>query len=231
MPAGLEVRNVGNIIQITDQFSNYALISKGVGEFVPSYPYMSRCEIIVPKQGAAMPILAIRSGVLCFLQAVVDRGTYWLLEVNGNANEQTIGMQFEWYAFGIPPTQSNSKFGLQVFRADTVLAFDSSFNYMKIVDYIQSPANILPLFRNLPSGRKYAVCTIYPSYEFRINPGGGGFNWGLDGAATMHGVTTDGYRIDNGLFYMEDLGPNPPTSTPGPGRQNMAYMVVDVTYF
>lgn len=115
MPAGLQVIGSHGIIQVDENFSNLAY--RGSGSFSGS----------LTLSGLNFPVLAFRPGNVqgTSISRIVAGGGgnfTWHFTGSGSGN---------YWLFDIP--EQSGSFGLQVFRADGSLAFDSGRRYMKVV--------------------------------------------------------------------------------------------------
>lgn len=148
MPAGLQVYSDSGLIQIDDRYSNLALRTKftattasGTG---PNYSFWTYTTVVT----ATYPIVAMSGPRIALLGCVNIGGNQWQLQFVSPAQAT-----FTAYIFDYPVSPGNN-FGLQVFRDDGGLAFDSNIKYAKVAAIIQRPAG-------QPSG----------------NGGGSGQNW------------------------------------------------------
>ncbi|WP_231401582.1 hypothetical protein [Cupriavidus sp. WS] len=149
-------------VQITESYSNLAFRQKAVitlgANGRGSYSF-----------NATLPMVCVRSSSPVALLGSVNNGTSWTLTLNG-----TPGATVTAYVFD-EPVPIGSNFGLQVYKQDGTLAFDSNMNYMKIVGVLSPPGGA-PGYNQtwesnpLPAGA-YAACVSYTRMGIYSIPG------------------------------------------------------------
>lgn len=148
MAAGLRVRNDYGTYQINDTYPNYVLHSRlTVTPAQTADPNIGLAEVAVP----AGAIVAIRSGTpTCHLRA---SGTK--LQLAQRPNVFGLG-PVDVYIFQRQPNVPVSGAGLRVRNAQGVIAFDSNYGPLKIIDVINGEGTF-----NLPS----ANVALIPVYQ------------------------------------------------------------------
>lgn len=155
MPAGFQVFNTGNTIQVDESYLNYSLHTKttqvsrlrnidGSG-----FAYFG-CRVTIP---AADSLVAVRSnGNYVGLIATLDNnGASWDLCI-GLEDGKTA--EFYIYRPGLP---APSTFGLQVFRGDSVLVFDALSKSLRIERTLAADYTSLPSTIALESSSTYGM--------------------------------------------------------------------------
>lgn len=156
MLAGIEIVNDWGTTQITEAYANFVFIGKYQ---VPLSSYVGYFSI-----RATNPILAFRGGRAC-VTAFTLNGDMHHFTLRGVDSGITV------YVFDSPPSaMPKAREGLQVFKADGSLGYDSSFPYMKILQISPVPAP-LPIDRfkpydhreiQAPAGR---TCAVFIGYH------------------------------------------------------------------
>lgn len=122
MPSGIQIVNNSGVVQIDQDYSNFQLVSKGVGAG----------EFSVSVGNSKAPLLCMRPNSLTYLHRFdyVQNGTStWVIRSGG---------QVSWYVFDSSvPSPGNS--GLEVYRADGSLAFSTNSKAMKPTYFVWSP--------------------------------------------------------------------------------------------
>ncbi|MGD7196501.1 hypothetical protein ACQCQP_01705 [Ralstonia pseudosolanacearum] len=162
MPAGLTVYGEHGFVQITEAYGNLALRQKstvtpdgnGRGSFTFS---------------ASRPFVCIQSADPVALLGSSNSGADWT--VNFSAPVQA---PFTVYVFDEPAAPSGQP-GLQVFKPDGSLAFDSGLSYLKVVGVVTPPSGAPAYGQSweaspLTAGN-YAACLSYTRTGIYAVPG------------------------------------------------------------
>lgn len=154
MPAGIQIWGDHGFVQITDAYSNFAFRAKGVVALDGN----GRGSISF--SGMSHPMVCVQSGSPVALLGTWTDGWSWTFTFNGSP-----GASFWVFTFDDPVFNGGSKYGLQIFKDDGSLAFDSNMKYMKIAG-IGSPPGGVPGYNatweyNPLVGGSYAVCMTY----------------------------------------------------------------------
>ncbi|WCD83007.1 hypothetical protein [Pseudomonas sp. TUM22785] len=158
MLAGIEIVNDWGTTQITEAYANFVLTGKYEVAISTYVGYLS--------VRGTNPILAFRGGGRCCVTAfTLDGDTHHFTFRCNVSGTVTV------YVFDSPsPYQPTGREGLQVFKADGSLGYDSSFPYMKILQISPVPAP-LPIDRykpydhreiHAPAGR---TCAVFIGYH------------------------------------------------------------------
>ncbi len=162
MPAGLTVYGDHGFVQITDSYSNLAFRQKG-GVSLGSNGRGSYSF------NATRPMVCVQSSSPVALLSSSNNGTAWTLAFNGSPGASLTVFVFD------EPVPIGSNFGLQVFKADGTLAFDSNMNYMKIVGVVSPPGGVPGYNQSWESsplsGGSYAACLSYTRTGIYSIPG------------------------------------------------------------
>lgn len=122
MPSGIQIVNNSGVVQVDQDYSNFLLVSKGVGSG----------EFTISVGNSKAPLLCMRPSALTYLQRFdyVQNGTStWTVRSDGQVN---------WYVFDSSvPSPGNS--GLEVYRGDGSLAFSTNSKAMKPSYFVWSP--------------------------------------------------------------------------------------------
>ena len=165
MDAGFQATNDDKIVQIDGLYKNYILKENGMGsigypnnEEFPGQP--GKFEVIVTD--AVNPVIAVH----CVHNTRVWRTNLgngsFRFNFHMGAVRSTVALPVPapiwYYVYDSPqPVPQDTGVGLQVFTPEGQLAFDNSFNYMRVVGDIRGSA-VMP-----------AVGTIVNNYRFTNN--------------------------------------------------------------
>ena len=186
MTAGIQVWGDHGYRQIDDTYANLAFMVKLTATMGAASGQGSFCSV---QYNGRNPVIAIRAGFpLALLGGSFDGVTYtWTFGTNANA----AGASFDVYVFDSATSSGN--FGLQVFKDDGSVAFDSNLKYMRVMAAVSPPANTPGYgsnweYNGLPAGT-YAVAfsscrtgvysipftdVIYVADQVYITPAGAG---------------------------------------------------------
>lgn len=174
MPAGLQVWNASSTIQITDSYANLVFKEKRTLTLSGGGGTVQNPRSATFTVNSANPLLAFGAGGMACLtnRSQVSAGV-WSYTVHCPASSLVV------YIFDTVVPAAGS-YGLQVFKADGSLAYDSTHKYAKIAAVLQPTAPIpysaaWPVVFDTrtvsaPAGRTYAVVLSYQRF------GAAGFN-------------------------------------------------------
>lgn len=164
MPAGLQVFNTDNIVQIDDEYSNLKFMNKGSVS-------TSSSVITIDVPSATSPLVAVQltdngvgnelSRAYVVLRQTVQNGNVWTFTFSIDIGITGQVATLTYYVFDQIATQA-SNFGLQTFDPSGRLIFDSNDKWLKIASIISS-ANWSSegygnhKFINMGNARSYAV--------------------------------------------------------------------------
>lgn len=156
MPAGIQIINTHNTIQIDENFLNYRLISKSQQTSGPKNISDSEgfafvgCKLAVSGLDV---LVAVRSAASVALVSTVSRGAeLWDLCI---AVPSGAVVEFYLYRPGIP---RDSGYGLQVFDASGNLVFDALSPTLRVVEAVSTlDYRTMQTSWSLQSGRQYGV--------------------------------------------------------------------------
>ena len=136
MTAGLQVYSDSGLIQIDDRYSNLALRTKFTTTTSSVSGTLDTLNYATVDVSATYPIVAVNTAGRIALLGAYSIGTnLWRLQFVSSSGNTT----FTAYVFDYPVSPGNN-FGLQVFRDDGVLAFDSNIKYAKVAAIVNRPA-------------------------------------------------------------------------------------------
>lgn len=126
MPAGIQVINTAGTITIDENYQNLALRASGGMYFTENGSQTATFNygLSLRKPLCALRVTGAPAGV----------ASCWTF--NGTTNVKITGIagaSVTWYVFDVPYAVSNA--GLQIFRGDGTLCFDSGNKYARVVDY------------------------------------------------------------------------------------------------
>lgn len=151
MPAGLQVFNDTGIVQIDQDWLNFALVEKGSVSLDTSLGggWGNAYYGEFTRSGLINPVVAFRANgdqAVSILNSVVS---------GANRTFRFVGLGGEtvtWYLFdSVDVTGVTDNYGLEVFRADGARAFHSSVPCMRVAGQATGAS------LSLPAGRDYAV--------------------------------------------------------------------------
>jgi hypothetical protein len=157
MPAGLQIFNDNNVLQIDSTYRNYALVRAGKftggagGSAALNLSGLSRFALwaVVPAgyPGISPNTGGWYNGARWF--------SYWFLN-------SISSVPVQYYVFDIV-TPTGATFGLEVYDENGQLVFDGEGHPMKIVsDFLsENAATGLPRNISIPGGKSYAVAPLY----------------------------------------------------------------------
>ncbi len=162
MPVGLTVYGEHGFVQITEAYGNLALRQKSTVTPASS----GRAALAF---SASRPFVCIQSANPVALLGSSNSGTDWT--VNFSAPAQA---PFTVYVFD-EPTASSGQPGLQVFKPDGSLAFDSGLAYLKVAGVVTPPSGAPAYGQSweaspLVAG-SYAACISYTRTGIYAVPG------------------------------------------------------------
>lgn len=157
MPTGFQVLNDDGVYQITSDYRNLHMVAKGTATLSgPTYKDggdRATYTATIVRTGTEMPFLAIRSANLVGYTEYTVSGTttYTLYSLSSGT--------VDWWFFDLIDPVSTS-FGLQVFKADGSLAYDSGANGLRLAGLTVLPGSFSfpsDVSQTYPSGRIYAA--------------------------------------------------------------------------
>ncbi|WP_405126771.1 hypothetical protein [Ralstonia pseudosolanacearum] len=162
MPAGLTVYGEHGFVQITEAYGNLALRQKSTvtpdGSGRGSFTFTG-----------SRPFVCIQSANPVALLGSSNSGADWT--VNFSAPAQA---PFTVYVFDEPAAPSGQP-GLQVFKADGSLAFDSGLAYLKVVGVVTPPSGAPAYGESWEASPvvagSYAACISYTRVGYYAVPG------------------------------------------------------------
>lgn len=256
MPSGMTVFNENNFLQIDQDFSNYRLISSGtalsssMSNFPPSGNMGSyvRRSLDIFVQGS-YPLVALApngananpDGVGWFVFSVTESVGGWTVRLCvGSFSGIPTSCTCNYYIYNTDTIGAvGAGFGLQVFRSNGTVAYDSSYNYLKPINLYNyqsfagywtstPPAGWVSIVGGVAGleniiGKNLAIVQV----DFA-------FGWSSDDSLSVflarsvigwwsHRLTVFGQDYDN-IFKNANVLPLPPRATVT-GR----VMIVDVT--
>ena len=139
MPTGLQVIGTHGVVQVDENWSNMVLMASGIGRarLAGQVPMLynttvdSNYEIDITH--ITNPLVSVKTNGNGFVM-------HQMLVVNGRRYVRfsaPSSFYFEYYIFG-RGTASESNCGLQIFKADGSIAFDSAWRVLKIVSFAQT---------------------------------------------------------------------------------------------
>lgn len=153
MTAGFQVFNNGGVLQIDENYVNLGLIA--TGQVTPSAPtpdgHIAAFRMVEVGATGVAPIIAVRANYAVALGDVRQSGSTWTFRLCVNTTTDWDGTPLTYYIFDQVPAVAHGV-GLQVFRADGVCTFDSSYKYFNPVGAF-----------TLAGGRPYTL-TDYDDY-------------------------------------------------------------------
>ena len=217
MPAGLQVFNDDNVLQIDEGTRNYELKQSGSGTCNTSESSGGRTRyyttIAVTSSVAPMMALGNCANNVCLYRVSVS-GSTWTFVIVSDTN----GATFDYWVFDVAAS-SPATFGLEVYTAAGDLSFHSVLKPLRIVGVGGG---------TYPSGRTYAVIMtsngFYESVidlEFGPNP--------YQTLKTLAAVQVASNVVTESGFIFESF--LSPTGTPGEYTSPVQFVVVDVTHF
>lgn len=236
MPAGLQVINDFNTVQIDSNWSNYSLIEKLTATSIMNP------QTNTPIFGFGYNYSAGNDDDLVFVHCLSDFNLVGFNYVNGQrylpVATYAAGVSITFYRFRKQPPTS-STFGFQVFNEQGVLGFDALSHFARI------PLSINGAYENLlqntsypvRSSRQYAL--IVPSYTGQMvesysgaGSGGMGFYY-IDLYSPRFRCTSSGVSTTGGAFFARSTIPiqNPPGGIRITQYQSGDVLVADVTGF
>lgn len=232
MPAGFEVRNEGNQLQIDGRHSNLQLVNKWQVTTTTSVPGTSSgmyYTTFTMPAGYESPVVAVRPTVDDVL-VCVDTLTNGTVEVYSNSNWVPI----EVYVFALAYPTPTTNYGLEVYNPDTgKLVFSSSAQSMRVVDVLNiTRSEAMGLWRNYPD-RKTAVMFTQRSAAGEGQYAGAQPNLFFIFTARSAGMKWNGSVIQGGeivtLVYVENYTGGTGTVWPNYSNGRSGIMVIDVT--
>jgi hypothetical protein len=171
MPAGFQIINDGGVVQVDQDFKNYALFSKTT---ISSWPSNWNSGTGASVYSASVSVPASGSYVIAL---VTDSTSYASVMYGGTvmAYRSTSGLpSVTAYVFAAPGASGASS-GLQVFDAAGQVVFDAALKYMRVVYAGAIPSRSLPndvpyTYSGLPSG-SYAVVQSFSRQHYVYSPG------------------------------------------------------------
>lgn len=153
MPAGLQVFNDYGSILIDDTNFNLALRSKDVVTPGPAGPPYTA---FVSKASTVIPLFAYKVVSTTLPTQMISR-TFSAGTTVCRVGSSSSGFgDVTFYCFDLPVDPGIAQQGLQVFKADGSLTFDSRLQHPVIAAAVPVP-NTTPIVVNLPAGRTYAM--------------------------------------------------------------------------
>jgi hypothetical protein len=236
MPAGMIVYSDYGTIQLTDEVINFALLYKGTSATGPSrssgltgFTYFTGpcVDIDIPNTLGYPPLFAIYCTVPLTIFECTLVGGNWRFTVMGEYGTAPGAATFEWFAYGPTPNAvPGGNFGLEVRRADGVLAFHSGYSAMRV--RWQQGGNGGYTLNTLPAGRKYAIAVIQLKQEWTAPfPAG---VWTVNKSTSAVRSLTNGFEVTvpktTEVRYSAQ-----PTWTGSRSYPDWNYICLDVTNF
>lgn len=218
MPAGFSAYTDTGYIQITEAYSNLTFKQK-ITVSTPGGTGLGGTAVngTFTVSSVNSPVLAFRTTGYVTLDQVTVSGSNWTYRILHT------GTSVDVYVFDYPNyAQSPGSFGLQVFKADGSLAFDSTMKYARI-DLVQAPAGPFPTWNGVwppntnqtasvtaNSGRTYAVALSYIRSGSIIVASGGTDQYQIlvDGVS-INGATASMAMMRTAGSYWVDQGSGP----------------------
>ena len=219
--AGLQVWGSHGLIQIDEDYHTLSLVSKGhlvgSGAITLTNGVSPVCAII-PDFGPEEQIATV--------QSVTTSGTTWFWNIMGNCY---------YWIFDVIPSSSPNNVGLQVFKSDGSLAFDSSYAPMRVVGVFDHTPDNREAATALQigtlagmGGRSIAFAQSRPAFYLENRPLGVG--------SPRLGVGLEGVYVQGapagaslGVYSMKRDIALEPTSTGPTQHQSGQHIAIDVT--
>lgn len=234
MPAGLEIRNDAGFFQITDQYKNFVLVSKGTvaldgteWNLGSSHQYGAHAVISFPNTLGYPPLLALRCSVYVAIFRVQLVGGNWVYDITSQLGGLSTAV-IEWFAFAPTPNVIPANYGLEVYTAGGQLAYHSGYLPMNVQSYQQQALGHSGNF-SLPSGRKIALVILGTNWGWSPQVPAGTWQQFLTGTAVRTTATNVGNLIGN-LQYGQKFAPLN-FGWPGGSSGSWVGMALDVTNY
>jgi hypothetical protein len=252
MTAGFQSFNDGNTVQIDQDYAGFALRQKGsVNMIYDTDPHPNPMRIgSVTVTGAQNPIVAFNGPAAIAMHGVQVSGSTRTFQFRAQSSSD-FTMNYWVFDNAAVGQGINTGFGLQVFKADGTLAWDSNMKTLRVVDVINITPPTDTQFLNsgglgmfgytesipVPAGRVYAAVqgTFYfagTQIDARRTPGNvpPGFKFmdlnSYHSAANVGATTAAAgmYRFESGSYLHAESTPDT-VNTDG----DLMHWIVDVT--
>jgi len=232
MTAGVLIYNDSGYIQITEQFANFVLLTKGTvnldgtawtnssggGTWVCG----SHAQISVANSSGFPPLIAIQCATEVIVFGANLVGANWVFDivsVYGTAHTDTI----TWYAFGPTPNVIPANYGLEVFKADGTLAFHSTYGPIRITAALTAAGTT-----TMTAGRSCALLmaqtSITCSGELPIGP-----NWSRSWNGTNIKTSSNTGTVNQFQYCLSTNTVH--FGTPGVTSGAVVVLAIDVTNY
>ena len=168
MTAGLEIFNDSNTIVLESNYSNFMLSAKGSVQTTPfntgagGIQYLAT---VTTDTKNPQIFFSNTNGSFIAIPRISLSGTTTTFHINSST--QQVNLSYYIFSTDIPPVGGN--FGLQVFKEDRSLAFDSSSKFLRYETVVQTwwgPGINQTTYQLPPSLNTRAVCLTYTRLSY-----------------------------------------------------------------
>lgn len=160
MPAGFQIFRDNGAIQITSDYSSLALVESGsiTTNVRDSRFFYLQSSYTFTRPGCVSPVMLVRPYINIGMGHVIGMsggvGTF-KIDMVGD-----VGQVCNYWIFDQAPTPPAHGNGLQVFRSDGSLAFDSSMQWLRVVDIVDANSLAVGSSWAFKSGHTYGVMVL-----------------------------------------------------------------------
>lgn len=168
MQAGLQIYNDDSFIQLDADYKNLEFKSKGTFSLAASDLANGGSTISTVNVSfvGVQPVIALNCADLCYASFVSRSGSTWTFQIYNGNNFSITG---EYFFFDEPAATSSGKLGLQIFKEDGTLGYDSNKSYMKVLEYISTSGASADTTKSYP-GKKVAFSMSDFGYRMVVAP-------------------------------------------------------------
>lgn len=154
MEAGLQIFNDDSFIQLDSNYKNLEFKSKGTFSIAASDGSSGGSNISFTNVSfvGVQPIIALNCANPCYASFVSRSGNTWTFQIYNGSNFAITG---EYFFFDEPAATSSGKLGLQIFKEDGTLGYDSNKSYMRVLEYLSTTGSSADVTKSYP-GKKVA---------------------------------------------------------------------------
>lgn len=220
----IEIKNATGDIVIDGRFYNCALARKTTVTDSSNRQPRTVPVTFTAQPGTIPPVLAIAPNIPCTVQGPTVSGNTYTWQISSEQTNSQVGlMSVECFIFSRPESQSS--FGVQLFKSDGSVLYDANSKYMRVIDSIVETSDAGTQTKSYAGVA--SVAFVASSVGFSLGCDGGGGTY-------IRTFSQRGVKISGNLLTRQTMGRSlnsgaPCSSADVKNNTYAQWIIIDVT--